>query len=93
MKLSVKEEISAYRSELIALRRDFHQYPEPGFKEYRTSKVVYDYLKTLKFDSVRNVSRTGILACLKGLKEQGCDGPVTDAITKIEKHINQAAHE
>ena len=35
----------------------------------------------------------GILACLKGLKEQGCDGPVTDAITKIEKHINQAAHE
>ena len=35
----------------------------------------------------------GILACLKGLKEQGCDGPVTEAIAKIEKHINQAAHE
>ena len=34
----------------------------------------------------------GVLACLKGLKEQGCDGPVTDAINKIEKHINQAAH-
>ena len=35
----------------------------------------------------------GILACLKGLKEQGCNGPVTEAINKIEKHINQAAHE
>ena len=35
----------------------------------------------------------GVLACLKGLKEQGCDGPVEDAIVKIEKHINQAAHE
>lgn len=35
----------------------------------------------------------GILACLKGLKEQGCNGPVTDAITKIEKHINKKAHE
>ncbi len=35
----------------------------------------------------------GVLACLKGLKEQGCDGPVEDAIDKIEKHINQAAHE
>lgn len=35
----------------------------------------------------------GILACLKGLKEQGCNGPVTEAIDKIEKHINQAAHE
>ena len=34
----------------------------------------------------------GVLACLKGLKEQGCDGPVTEAIAKIEKHINQAAH-
>ena len=34
----------------------------------------------------------GILACLKGLKEQGCDGPVTDAISKIEKHLNEKAH-
>ena len=34
----------------------------------------------------------GILACLKGLKEQGCNGPVTEAIGKIEKHINQSAH-
>lgn len=35
----------------------------------------------------------GILACLKGLSEQGCDGPVTAAITKIEQHINKKAHE
>lgn len=35
----------------------------------------------------------GVLACLKGLKEQGCNGPVTEAINKIEKHINQTAHE
>lgn len=35
----------------------------------------------------------GLLACLKGLKEQGCNGPVTEAIDKIEKHINKAAHE
>lgn len=34
----------------------------------------------------------GVLACLKGLKEQGCDGPVTEAIEKIDKHINQQAH-
>ena len=35
----------------------------------------------------------GILACLKGLKDQGCNGAVTDAIHKIEKHLNQKAHE
>ena len=35
----------------------------------------------------------GVLACLKGLKEQGCNGPVTDAIGRIEKHLNKKAHE
>lgn len=34
----------------------------------------------------------GVLACLKGLKEQGCNGPVTEAIQKIEKHLNIEAH-
>ena len=34
----------------------------------------------------------GVLACLKGLHEQGANGPVTEAIEKIEKHINQKAH-
>ena len=35
----------------------------------------------------------GNLACLKGLAEQGCDGPVSEAIQKIEKHLNQKAHQ
>lgn len=35
----------------------------------------------------------GLLACLKGLKEKGCNGPVTEAINKIERHINIKAHE
>lgn len=34
----------------------------------------------------------GVLACLMGLKEQGCNGPVTDAISKIETHLNKQAH-
>lgn len=35
----------------------------------------------------------GVLACLKGLKEQGCNGPVTEAISKLEKHLNKKAHQ
>ena len=35
----------------------------------------------------------GVLACLKGLKEKGCNGPVTDALNMIEKHLNKAAHD
>ena len=34
----------------------------------------------------------GVLACLKGLKEQGCNGPVTEAISKIEAHLLEQAH-
>ena len=34
----------------------------------------------------------GVLCCLKGLREKGCDGPVVDAIDRIEKHLNRAAH-
>lgn len=34
----------------------------------------------------------GVLACLKGLQEKGCNGPVTEAIKRIEKELNQKAH-
>ena len=34
----------------------------------------------------------GVLACLKGLHEQGCNGPVTEAINKFEKYLNKKAH-
>ncbi len=34
----------------------------------------------------------GVLAALKGLSEQGCNGPVTHAIDRLEKHLNIQAH-
>ena len=40
----------------------------------------------------QKILTTGVLACLKGLKEQGCDGPVTEAINSIENHLNKEAH-
>ena len=49
--------------------------------------------KDIKFIKEEQIILTqGVLACLKGLQEQGCDGPVTTAITKIETHLNQQAH-
>ena len=38
------------------------------------------------------IATKGILACLQGLKEQGCDGPVTEAINEINEHLNKKAH-
>ena len=34
----------------------------------------------------------GTLAALKGLQEQGCNGPVTNALTELEEHIFNQAH-
>ena len=40
----------------------------------------------------QTVLTQGILACLQGLHEQGCNGPVTAAIEQIETHLNKQAH-
>ena len=32
-------------------------------------------------------------ACLDGLHQKGCNGKVTEAIERIDKHINKAAHD
>lgn len=56
-------------------------------------------LKKHHEDDIANIKQEqtllvfGVLACLKGLKEQGCNGPVTEAIDKYEKYLNQKAHE
>lgn len=50
-----------------------------------------DDIKAIKSEQTLLVE--GILACLKGLKEQGCNGPVTVAIDKYESYLNKKAHE
>ena len=50
-----------------------------------------DDIKSLKEE--QTMLTYGVLACLKGLSEQGCNGPVSEAIGKIEQHLNQRAHE
>ena len=59
-------------------------------------------ISTLESDSAQRFAELGkeqtlltygILACLKGVKEQGCNGPVTEAINKIDRHLNEKAHE
>ncbi len=49
-----------------------------------------DDIRSIKDE--QKILTTGVLACLKGLKEQGCDGPVTEAIASIEEHLNKEAH-
>ena len=59
-------------------------------KWYLKQEKQDDDIKVIKEE--QSILTQGVLACLKGLKEQGCDGPVTLEIEKIESYINQQAH-
>jgi len=64
--MEIKEKIIHLKDELIQLRRDFHKYPELGFKEYRTSKIVADYLEKCGLKVTKGIAQTGVVALLKG---------------------------
>ncbi len=64
--MNIKKEIEMLKDELIALRRDFHQHPELGFQEHRTSEIVANYLEDCGLEVQRNVAKTGVVGLLKG---------------------------
>lgn len=55
-----------------AKRRDFHQHPELGFQEIRTSGIVADELRALGLEVTAGVAKTGVVSVIEGDKP----GPV-----------------
>jgi len=58
----------AVDAKVLAWRRDFHQFPELGNREFRTSKIVAEHLRSLGMDVSTGVAHTGVVAILKGGK-------------------------
>ena len=54
---------------LVAIRRDFHQNPELAGDEFRTSKIIEDYLKDLGLEVETSIAGNGIVGILRGEKE------------------------
>lgn len=65
--MDIKKRILELEDEMISMRRDFHAHPELGFKEERTSDIIYNYLKKLGLE-VKKIAKTGVVAILKGKK-------------------------
>jgi len=64
---------SEVSADVIAWRRDIHQNPELGNREFRTAGIVAGHLRSLGFDEVRtDVAHTGVVGVLRG----GRPGPV-----------------
>lgn len=68
----IDQAAAAIEPEVIAWRRDLHQHPELGNREFRTAGVVEAHLRRLGLDEVRGgVAHTGVVGLLKG----GLPGP------------------
>ena len=63
---------AAVEPKVIAWRRDIHQHPELGNREFRTSKLVAEHLRALGLEVQTGVAHTGVVALLRGSKP----GPV-----------------
>lgn len=48
------------------LRRDFHENPELGFQEFRTSEIVANELEGFGIEVKRNVGKTGVVGLVRG---------------------------
>ena len=67
------------------------KYYNKGYDLIKHQKAQDAEIKAIKEE--QQIITYGVLSCLKGLHEQGANGPVTDAIAKIEQHLNEIAHE
>jgi amidohydrolase len=52
--------------QVVGWRRDFHQHPELGMQEARTSKIIAEHLRGLGMEVQTGVAGTGVVGILKG---------------------------
>ncbi len=59
-------------AKVVAWRRDFHEHPELGNREFRTAEIVATHLKLLGLEVKTGVAKTGVVGILKGGKPGPC---------------------
>jgi hippurate hydrolase len=67
--MPVLERINGFKDELVAIRRDIHEYPELGFEEVRTSKIVAEKLASWGIEVHTEIGKTGVVGVVKGSSE------------------------
>ena len=68
----INTKAQALEAKIVEWRRDFHQHPELGNREKRTSEIVASHLRKLGLEVQTGVAHTGVVGLLKG----GKPGPV-----------------
>ncbi|MEO6287122.1 MAG: amidohydrolase [Dyadobacter sp.] len=69
---AIDQKAQTLDKKLVEWRRDFHQNPELGNREFKTAEKVANHLKQLGIEVTTGVAHTGVVGILKG----GKPGPV-----------------
>lgn len=72
LKEKVANSIDKIETKCIAWRKDIHQHPELGNREFKTAKMVADHLRQLGIEVKEGVAKTGVVGILKGGKPGPC---------------------
>lgn len=84
---TIAERVAAVNDKVVAWRRDIHANPELSNREFRTSALIAEHLRSLGIKVQTGVAHTGVIGLLKG----GKPGPVIalradmDALPVVEK--------
>ena len=84
----IKTKSAEIEKKVIAWRRDIHEHPELGNREFRTAELIAKHLQSLGIEVKTGVGKTGVVGLLKG----SLPGPVIalradmDALPVYEKN-------
>ncbi len=80
LQAKVYQQAKDLEPKLIEWRRNFHEHPELSNREFKTGKIIADYLTSLGLEVKYPVAKTGVVAILKG----GKPGPVVALRSDID---------
>lgn len=63
---AVQSRIDNVMPDVVAWRRDIHQHPELGNREFRTAGIVADHLRELGLEVHTEIAHTGVVGILRG---------------------------
>lgn len=72
LKSKIDTKAASLESKVISWRRDFHQNPELGNREFKTAEKIAAHLRSLGIEVQTGVAKTGVVGILRGSKP----GPV-----------------
>ena len=72
LKTKVAQKAASLESKVVSWRRELHQNPELGNREFKTSEKIAAHLRSLGIEVQTGVAKTGVVGILKG----GKPGPV-----------------